>query len=150
MFDLVPIVKKLVRSFPCQQFAGCKIIFFDAGTYIVSSTITIPAGTKVVGEAWTTIAGKGPAFSSQLRPTPVIQVGKFGSVGTMEITDMLFTTVGSGMFHLIDVAVVIAYQRLPLKLRVLSSSSGTLSKARKALLACGILIFGAKDLCIAR
>jgi len=78
-----------------KKFAGCKIIFFDAGTYIVSSTITIPAETKVVGEAWTTIAGKGPAFGSQLRPTPVIQVGNFGSVGTMEITDMLFTTVGS-------------------------------------------------------
>ncbi|KAJ3508027.1 hypothetical protein NLJ89_g5977 [Agrocybe chaxingu] len=34
------------------RFAGCKIIFFDAGTYIVTSTITIPAGTHVVGEAW--------------------------------------------------------------------------------------------------
>ncbi|KAJ7818674.1 exo-beta-1,3-glucanase [Mycena olivaceomarginata] len=39
-------------------FAGCKIIFFDAGTYIVTSTLTIPAGTQMVGEAWFLWSGR--------------------------------------------------------------------------------------------
>ncbi|KAF5330865.1 hypothetical protein D9619_005867 [Psilocybe cf. subviscida] len=77
------------------KFSGCKIIFFDAGTYIVTSTLTIPAGTQIVGEAWSVIAGKGSAFGSQSNPTPVVRVGASGSSGIVEITDMLFTTVGS-------------------------------------------------------
>ncbi|KJA27068.1 glycoside hydrolase family 55 protein [Hypholoma sublateritium FD-334 SS-4] len=77
-----------------NKFAGCKIIFFDAGTYIVSSTITIPAGTQMVGEAWSVIAGKGAAFENVNVPTPVVRVGAPGSQGIMEITDIVFTTVG--------------------------------------------------------
>ena len=44
------------------QWSGCKIIFFDAGVYLVSDTITIPAGAQVVGEAWSTILGGGTNF----------------------------------------------------------------------------------------
>lgn len=84
------------------KFAGCKIIFFDAGTYIVTSTVTIPAGTQVVGEAWSVIAGKGSAFSSQSNPTPVVRVGASGSSGIVEITDMLFTTVGPGEHYCVS------------------------------------------------
>ena len=36
---------------------GCKILFFDAGTYMVTNTITIPTGSIVVGEVWTTVIG---------------------------------------------------------------------------------------------
>ncbi|CAA7267897.1 unnamed protein product [Cyclocybe aegerita] len=77
-----------------RRFAGCKIIFFDAGTYIVTSTITIPVGTHVVGEAWSVIAGKGLSFQDQSKPNPVVRVGQPYSQGAMEITDMLFTTIG--------------------------------------------------------
>ncbi|EKM82792.1 hypothetical protein AGABI1DRAFT_68739 [Agaricus bisporus var. burnettii JB137-S8] len=77
-----------------DQFAGCKIIFFDAGTYIVSSTLTIPAGTQIVGEGWSTIAGKGSAFRDMNNPQVVVRVGASGSQGVVEITDMLFTTIG--------------------------------------------------------
>ena len=76
------------------QYAGCKIIFFDAGTYIVSSTITIPAGTQVVGEVWSQVVGTGSQFTDYNNPRPVIQVGTAGSTGTVEITDMIFTTRG--------------------------------------------------------
>lgn len=78
-----------------NEFAGCKIIFFDAGTYVVSSTLTIPAGTQIVGEAWSVIAGKGSNFQDINNPQPVVQVGASGSQGLVEITDMLFTTIGS-------------------------------------------------------
>ena len=79
-----------------SQFAGCKIIFFDAGTYIVSDTITIPAGTQIVGEVWSQVVGTGSKFTDYNNPHPVIQVGTAGSTGIVEITDMIFTTRGPG------------------------------------------------------
>ncbi|KAF8960770.1 pectate lyase superfamily protein-domain-containing protein [Flammula alnicola] len=42
-----------------NKYSGCNIIFFDAGTYVVTNTVTIPAGTQMVGEAWTVLAGRG-------------------------------------------------------------------------------------------
>ncbi|PSR72174.1 hypothetical protein PHLCEN_2v11966 [Hermanssonia centrifuga] len=76
------------------QYAGCKIIFFDAGTYIVSNTINIPAGTQVVGEVWSVIMGTGSTFTDYNNPRVVVQVGAPGSSGVTEITDMIFTTKG--------------------------------------------------------
>ncbi|KAH7099919.1 glucan 1,3-beta-glucosidase [Auriculariales sp. MPI-PUGE-AT-0066] len=76
------------------QYAGCKIIFFDHGTYLVNSTITIPAGTQIIGEAWSQIMGYGSAFQSATSPQVVVRVGDAGSTGVVEITDMLFTTRG--------------------------------------------------------
>ena len=83
-----------------HQFAGCKIIFFDAGTYIVKSTLTIPAGAHIVGEAWATIVGRGHAFADMEKPTPVIRVGEPDSQGIIEISDMLFGTVGPGWSYI--------------------------------------------------
>ncbi|KAH0580279.1 hypothetical protein H2248_001793 [Termitomyces sp. 'cryptogamus'] len=77
-----------------DKYAGCKIIFFDAGTYIVTSTLTIPAGTRVVGEAWSVIAGSGKMFQDVSNPQVVVRVGEPGSQGILEITDMIFSTVG--------------------------------------------------------
>ncbi|KAF5391727.1 hypothetical protein D9757_001809 [Collybiopsis confluens] len=76
------------------KFAGCKIIFFDAGTYIVTSTLTIPAGTQIVGEAWSVIAGSGSAFQNINSPQPMVQVGAANSQGVVEITDIIFSTIG--------------------------------------------------------
>lgn len=78
------------------QYAGCKIIFFDQGTYLVSSTITIPAGTQIVGEAWSVIMGGGTAFSDINNPAPVVRVGDTNSQGVVEITDIIFATKGPG------------------------------------------------------
>ncbi|KAI0082779.1 exo-beta-1,3-glucanase [Panus rudis PR-1116 ss-1] len=77
-----------------DKFAGCKIIFFDAGTYYVSNTITIPAGTQMVGEAWSVIMGGGSTFSDVNNPKPVVRVGAPGSSGIMEISDIIFVTKG--------------------------------------------------------
>ncbi|KAF7325959.1 hypothetical protein MKEN_00446800 [Mycena kentingensis (nom. inval.)] len=77
-----------------DKYAGCKIIFFPAGTYIVTSTLDIPVGSRIVGEAWSTLAGKGAAFQDQNDPTVVFRVGKEGDSGVLEISDMIFTTVG--------------------------------------------------------
>ncbi|KAJ7168213.1 exo-beta-1,3-glucanase [Mycena crocata] len=87
--DDTAAIKALIAA-----YAGCKILFFDAGTYVVSSTITIPAGTQIVGEVWSTIAGKGAAFQDVNNPQVVIKVGASGSTGLVEINDMIFTTIG--------------------------------------------------------
>ncbi|KAG6854164.1 hypothetical protein C0991_009816 [Blastosporella zonata] len=76
------------------QYAGCKIIFFDAGTYVVTSTLTIPAGTQIVGEAWSVIAGSGSAFQNQASPQVVVQAGAANSQGVLEISDIIFSTIG--------------------------------------------------------
>ncbi|KAH7884163.1 glycoside hydrolase family 55 protein [Phlebopus sp. FC_14] len=76
-----------------NQYAGCKIIFFDAGTYYVTNTITIPAGTQIVGEVWPTILAGGSNFQNQNSPRVVIQAGAPNSQGLMEISDMIISTV---------------------------------------------------------
>ncbi|EGN94233.1 glycoside hydrolase family 55 protein [Serpula lacrymans var. lacrymans S7.3] len=77
-----------------DQYAGCKIIFFDAGAYYVTDTISIPAGSQVVGEAWSVILAGGTGFADQTTPKVVVQAGASGSSGVLEITDMLLSTAG--------------------------------------------------------
>ncbi|KAF9228585.1 glycoside hydrolase family 55 protein [Gyrodon lividus] len=77
-----------------EKYAGCYIIYFDAGIYKVSSTINIPAGTQIMGEAWSQIMGYGANFQDQTNPQVVVQVGSTGSTGVAEISDIVFTTQG--------------------------------------------------------
>ncbi|KAI8998466.1 exo-beta-1,3-glucanase [Trametes punicea] len=77
-----------------NKFSGCKIIFVDAGTYLISSTLTIPAGTQIVGEAWSVIMGGGSAFQDENNPTVMVRVGSPGDEGIVEISDIVFTTRG--------------------------------------------------------
>lgn len=81
-----------------DKYSGCNIIYVDAGTYVVTSTLAIPAGTQLVGEAWAVIMGSGSAFEDQTNPTPVVQVGAEGSSGILEISNVIFTTKGPGAF----------------------------------------------------
>ncbi|KAF8549344.1 glycoside hydrolase family 55 protein [Imleria badia] len=77
-----------------NQYAGYKIIFFDAGVYYVTNTITIPTGTQIVGEAWPVILGGGTKFQSQTNPRVVVQAGTAGSQGVLEISDIILSTAG--------------------------------------------------------
>lgn len=42
---------------------GSKIVFVDAGTYILKDTVTIPKDVKIHGEAWSQFAASGEQFS---------------------------------------------------------------------------------------
>jgi glucan 1,3-beta-glucosidase len=75
--------------------AASKIVFFDAGTYKVTSTITIPPGSKVVGESFSVIMGAGSFFSSITSPQPVVAVGAAGQSGVVEWSDMIVSTQGA-------------------------------------------------------
>ncbi|KAG6015915.1 hypothetical protein E4U43_004577 [Claviceps pusilla] len=68
-----------------------KIAYFPFGDYRVESTLLIPIGSRIVGEAWSTISGGGKFFKDESKPQPVVQVGKPGDVGIAQIQDMRFT-----------------------------------------------------------
>ncbi|KAK4194158.1 pectin lyase fold/virulence factor, partial [Triangularia verruculosa] len=68
-----------------------KIAYFPFGKYRVDSTLQVPPGTRIVGQAWSTIVGFGSYFKDSNNPKPVVQVGKPGEVGTAQISDMRIT-----------------------------------------------------------
>ncbi|KAF1818258.1 glycoside hydrolase family 55 protein [Dissoconium aciculare CBS 342.82] len=68
-----------------------KIAFLPYGVYRTLQTITIPAGTELVGNGWSTISGYGSAFTDASNPKPVVQIGTPGSSGTAHIQDIRFT-----------------------------------------------------------
>ncbi|KAH7319508.1 family 55 glycoside hydrolase [Rhexocercosporidium sp. MPI-PUGE-AT-0058] len=68
-----------------------KIAYFPFGKYRVDSTLFIPKGSRIVGEAWATITGNGAFFKDASNPKPVVAVGNGGDVGTAQIQDMRFT-----------------------------------------------------------
>jgi glucan 1,3-beta-glucosidase len=69
-----------------------KVIYFPAGTYSVSNTITIPPGSRIVGDAYASyFSAIGGIFSDASTPVPLVQLGKPGDVGVGQISDMVFT-----------------------------------------------------------
>ncbi|KAL8750642.1 MAG: hypothetical protein Q9199_006933 [Rusavskia elegans] len=74
-----------------QNAANGKVSYFPYGVYIVKSTLYIPPGTRMVGEAWSVISGIGGVFGDKNKPTPVVMVGKPGETGVAQIQDMRFT-----------------------------------------------------------
>ncbi|KAI4125489.1 MAG: hypothetical protein LQ338_004215 [Usnochroma carphineum] len=74
-----------------QNAADGKLSYFPYGVYIVKSTLYVPPGTRIVGEAWSVISGTGSAFGDRNNPAPVIKVGNPGETGIAQISDMRFT-----------------------------------------------------------
>lgn len=87
--DTAAINKVLAKS------AGKSIVFFPAGTYIVTDTIFVPVGSKIVGEAWSQIMASGSKFAKMEDPRVMVKVGNPGDVGVIEISDLLFTVRGA-------------------------------------------------------
>ena len=79
-----------------DEFAGCKLIFVDHGTYVITDTLKIPPGAQVVGEAWSVFLGAGDAFADQANPKVVVQVGEEDDTGIVEISDIIFATRAPG------------------------------------------------------
>ncbi|KAJ4289757.1 hypothetical protein N0V90_011087 [Kalmusia sp. IMI 367209] len=72
-----------------------KVLFIDAGYYKVSSTIYIPAGSRIVGEALSSVVlASGTYFADQESPKPVVQIGKPGEQGSIEWSDSFVSTQG--------------------------------------------------------
>jgi hypothetical protein len=75
--------------------ASGKIVFFDFGVYVVTSTIFVPAGSKIVGESYPVIISQGAYFANMATPKPVVQVGLPGQSGQVEWSDMIVSTRGA-------------------------------------------------------
>ncbi|KAK0657899.1 pectate lyase superfamily protein-domain-containing protein [Cercophora newfieldiana] len=56
-----------------------KVLFVDAGSYILTKTLTIPTGTKIVDAS---------------NPKVLLQVGRKGEIGSVELQDLIITTKG--------------------------------------------------------
>ncbi|KAH8821394.1 pectin lyase fold/virulence factor [Xylogone sp. PMI_703] len=71
-----------------------KICYFPMGIYLVQNTVFIPSGSRIVGIGYPQIIGAGSRFADETAPVPVVQVEKAGTVGNVEIQDMIFTVQG--------------------------------------------------------
>lgn len=88
------VVTSCVQNF-INQYANNGIIYFDAGSYMLDNTITIPPGARLVGEVWSQLVAVGTAFQDASSPKPLIKVGEKGSVGSVEMQDLIFTSKGA-------------------------------------------------------
>ncbi|KAM3451968.1 hypothetical protein NHJ6243_009470 [Beauveria neobassiana] len=73
---------------------GSKIIYIDAGTYILKDMVIIPSGVRIVGETWSQSAAYGDVFSNADKPKVMLRVGNEGDVGNIEMQDLILTSKG--------------------------------------------------------
>ncbi|EHK19381.1 glycoside hydrolase family 55 protein [Trichoderma virens Gv29-8] len=75
--------------------AAGQVVYFDAGIYRITKTLSIPPGAKLVGEEYPIIMSSGSFFNDQNNPKPVVQVGTPGQSGQVEWSDMIVATQGT-------------------------------------------------------
>lgn len=78
--DDTAALQKAINAAKAQN----KILFVDHGDYLVTKTIYIPAGSKIVGESYSVILSSGKFFNNINAPQPVVQLGKPGESGSIE------------------------------------------------------------------
>ena len=71
-----------------------QVVYFDHGAYIITKTINVPKDIRITGEIWPLIMASGTEFSDQTNPKPVFRVGMPGDHGAVEISDLIFETLG--------------------------------------------------------
>ncbi|KAI0120607.1 hypothetical protein BJ170DRAFT_600500 [Xylariales sp. AK1849] len=75
------------------------LVYFPAGSYIITNGITVKPGTRMTGEVWSQLvaSGDGGNFMDTDYPQPLIKIGaeNGGDTGVVEISDMLFTSKGA-------------------------------------------------------
>ncbi|CAK7264634.1 hypothetical protein SEPCBS57363_001176 [Sporothrix epigloea] len=72
-----------------------QVVYFDHGAYLVTDTIRVPKNARITGEVWPVImAGGNHSFSDGSRTKAVFQVGQPGDTGAVEISDLMFATLG--------------------------------------------------------
>jgi len=62
---------------------------------VITSTVKVPKNIRITGEMWPLIMASGKAFTDMSNPTAVFQVGEVGDEGTVEISDLVFETLGA-------------------------------------------------------
>lgn len=73
-----------------------KVLWLDHGIYRVTSTVTIPPGSRVAGEALPVIMSSGSFFADINSPRAVVRVGAAtGTPGYAELSDFIVATQGA-------------------------------------------------------
>ncbi|KAA8645848.1 hypothetical protein EYZ11_010009 [Aspergillus tanneri] len=74
------------------EYNDCKLIYFPAGTYIVTNTIFVPSGKRIIGDAFASvISAVGSNFANAAEPRAMIRFGYPGDVGVLQVSDMMFS-----------------------------------------------------------
>lgn len=69
-----------------------QVLFFPQGAYVLTDTLHIPPGSRLIGEAWPRFVPRGDKFKDAKNPKAMIRVGNPGDVGVAQMTDFLFYT----------------------------------------------------------
>lgn len=78
-----------------KSAASGKVLYVPHGQYLLTSTVVIPPGSRIVGEVWPVFLGTGPQFRDGNYPRAVVQVGETdGQEGHVEISECIFSTKG--------------------------------------------------------
>lgn len=75
--------------------ASNQILYIDQGTYLVSDTLVVPAGSRIVGEAYPVLMASGSKFANMNDPTVFVQIGNPGEAGSIQWSDTIVSTTGS-------------------------------------------------------
>ncbi|KAF7552507.1 hypothetical protein G7Z17_g4263 [Cylindrodendrum hubeiense] len=70
------------------------VVYVPYGVYIIRDTVTIPVGSRVIGQTWPQFMGAGAKFEDINKPKPVVRVGVSGNKGVAEIQSLMFTVRG--------------------------------------------------------
>ncbi|KAL4756108.1 pectate lyase superfamily protein-domain-containing protein [Aspergillus foveolatus] len=70
------------------------VVYFPYGIYIITDTLDVPVGSRIVGQAWPQIMATGSKFEDIDKPHVAVKIGDPGDVGIIEIQDLLFTASG--------------------------------------------------------
>ena len=71
-----------------------QVVYFDHGAYLIKDTVNVPKNIRITGELWPLIMADGASFNDESNPKPVFQIGAAGDTGAVEISDMMFETLG--------------------------------------------------------
>ena len=71
------------------------IVYVPFGVYLVTDTVHIPVGSRIIGQAWSQIMATGSKFGDSNNPRVVVKVGETGNAGVVEIQNMMFTVKGA-------------------------------------------------------
>lgn len=78
-----------------QAASAQKVLYLDHGVYKITNTLYIPPGTRMTGETYPVIMASGNTWGSNKNPVPVVQIGKPGESGHIELSDLIIATQGA-------------------------------------------------------
>ncbi|KAL2145165.1 hypothetical protein VTI28DRAFT_7801 [Corynascus sepedonium] len=93
--DVASLQAIILNSAAAATAAGANktdtLLYFPHGIYLLSDTLHIPPGTRLIGEAWTQLSATGAKFADADHPRPLIRVGNEGDVGVVHMSDFVLT-----------------------------------------------------------